>query len=534
MADGVKASMRWMLPLGAVLAVAACKKDPGEGSRDRVESAGYELDQPAFFRAAESDDLKVLDEMIDAGMAVDVRDAADRTALHAAAGAGALKAGDFLLDRGLEVDVRDGKGRTPLMEAVMRSTPETVRYVLRQGADPRLKDDENYKPLMLAVREGRAEMVAELAPYVREDLDDSLLVAAILGQADVIDELTNFGASIYARVEDGRTPLMLAAQNGQTEAVDLLLEIGANRFAMDGEGRMAADFARGEGHEELAMRLAGEPREGDFELTEPAELGGEMLAQVVSRMESEAGVAVAMEDPAGEAGEGEGSTPWNTPLPGQGGGALGQLPETLREGAEPVVMLEGAVVGGEPAADAGESAGERAAPPAGAATAEAVEPPTPVVMRAYRQKELPLRVESTTPEAARVRVSGGDEVEVATDEVIPGSNLKVVRIERRMQSGKEGGGEPMEVSVVTVEDTSSGKERELTVGLPALAHDPVALVEDEVGGKYYVARIGQRFRTADGKEYLVGDVRPSQVVIEQIENGETVDTLTLPLHGPRG
>lgn len=188
-------------------------------------------------------------------------------------------------------------------------------------------------------------------------------------------------------------------------------------------------------------------------------------------------------------------------------------------------MLEGATVG---------PVSTEAAPAVGSAAATA--PPeapesAPIVMRSYRERELPLRVESTTEESVQLRVAGGEPVEVAKGEAIPGSSLKVIRIERRMQSGKNDGGAPTEVSVVAVEDAASGLERELVVGLPALAHDPVALVEDAASGKYYVARIGQRFRSADGRDFIVGDVRPNQVVIEDMESGETT---TLRLRGPRG
>jgi hypothetical protein len=100
-----------------------------------------------------------------------------------------------------------------------------------------------------------------------------------------------------------------------------------------------------------------------------------------------------------------------------------------------------------------------------------------------------------------------------------------------MQSGKENGGEPMEVSVVEIKDINTGMSRDLVAELPAFAHDPVALVEDAASGRYYVARTGQRFKTADGVDFLVGDVRPNQVIIE---NMTTQVTTTIPLRGPRG
>jgi hypothetical protein len=317
-------------------------------------------------------------------------------------------------------------------------------------------------------------MVAELAPYEREKLDDALLIAALEGRAAVIDELTNYGASVYARMDDGRTALMLAAQNGHIEAVELLIGIGANRFAMDDQGRIAADLAREAGHEQLAMRLAESPSREEFGIEEPADLGAVMLAKI---REDE----VAADPSAGGSAQAAGPAP-----------------------------LDGVVL--EPVAGA-----------------EAPAAAAPLVMRAYRQKELPLRVESVREGSATLRISGGAVEQVAAGGTIPGTPLKVVRVERRMQGDKDRTGES-EVSVVEVEDERSGRRRELVSGLDATAHDPVALVED-AGGRRYVARAGQRFRGSDGTEYVVIDVRPNQMVIEDRTRGEVI---TVPLRGSRG
>ncbi len=82
-----------------------------------------------------------------------------------------------------------------------------------------------------------------------------------------------------------------------------------------------------------------------------------------------------------------------------------------------------------------------------------------------------------------------------------------------------------------VEDTRSGRKMEWTEGRPAAGHDPVALVEDAVTGKRYVAKPGQKFTSEDGREFVVSDVRPGQLVIEDITSGEVN---TLRLRGPKG
>ncbi len=116
-------------------------------------------------------------------------------------------------------------------------------------------------------------------------------------------------------------------------------------------------------------------------------------------------------------------------------------------------------------------------------------------------------------------------------ESIPGSRLTVAKVQRRMEDSKLTNGQLMEVSVVEVSDRTTGAKREWISGRPSTAHDPVALVEDPATGQRYTAIPGQRFRSADGIEYVITDVRPNQIVIENVSEGTTQ---TLPLKGPRG
>jgi len=496
----------------ALLATPACKKRV-ESAKEELKERGYDLTPEAYFRAAESDDVAIMAKLVESGIAADTRNSAGDTALHAAAAAGMKKSADFLLDHKVPVDVTGADGRTPLMAAVLTGSRPMVRYLLSQKADPLKKDAKGYKPLMLAVSEGRAEMVAELAPYDRENLDAALLVAALEGRAGVIDALTSYGASVYARMDDGRTPLMLAAEHGNVEAVEMLLEIGANRFSMDDQGKIAADMAREAGHEELALRLAEQPKGEEFGIEEPADLGAEMLAQMAA-----ADSAVGMAD-------GDGGTPAGAADPDPARPEVSGSPQSSAAFHGPprgkAPALAGVILKSAPKVPAAAPAGESSAPPP---------PAGPLVMRAYRQKELPLRVESVQGEVATLRLAGGAVEEVSQGAVIPGSRLKVLRVQRRMQQIKDSSGGPVEVSVVDLEDPATGRSRELVSGLAATAHDPVALVQD-AGGGYYIARAGQRFRSAEGEEFSVIDVRPNQMVIENRTKG---DVITVPLRGPRG
>ncbi|MES2659404.1 MAG: ankyrin repeat domain-containing protein [Verrucomicrobiota bacterium] len=490
----------------SIMLVPSCKK-PGDTVKSDLGEAGYQLTPDDWFRASRENDVSALEKFVAGGFSAGTKDGKGDSALHAAAANGAQGAADFLLNRGLSVDLRGGSERTPLMAAVMANQTEIVRWLLRQGADPRLKDAEGFKPLMLAVREGSAGSVAELAPYDREDLDAALLLAALVGRADVIDALTNYGASVYARMEDGRTPLMIAAENGHLEAVKLLIDIGSSRYTTNPEGQTAAEMATAAGHAEIAALISRDPLPEELALESPAEIA-ESLDSVVDAALAKSATAA----------------------------------EPVTSSAESATTLTAAVIPHAPSiAIEGEVlshpvSSQSSLPVSAAASASAGDEPfamPPLVMRHYREREIPVSVRTVQGETATLKIAGTTprEVKVRVGDAIPGSNLVIVRVQRRMEDSKVNPGGHTEISVVQLKDRGTGATREWIAGVPSSAHDPVALVEDAATGKRYVASPGQRFKGGDGREYLISDVRPNQMVIQEIAGGAV---RTIPLRGPRG
>lgn len=485
MAPVMKKTLASAAALGLALAIVqSCRKGTDTVKSD-LEEAGYQLTENDWFRASRGDDVAVLKKFVSAKFPVDTRDTVGDSALHAAAAGGAQGSANYLLSQGLSVELRGALDRTPLMAAVLADQTPMVRWLLRQGADPRVKDKEGFRALMLAVREGKSGSVAELASYTREDLDPALLLASLVGRAEVIDALTNFGASVYAQMEDGRTALMIAAENGHVEAVTLLLDIGASRFTADPEGRTAADLAMAAGHPEIAALILRDPQPEDLTLDSPAEIAEAMEAFVDE--------AVAKADGAPRAD-----------------GAPIRL-ATPRSVSKPI---SGEVLSG-PVSDGSSF------------------PMPPLVMRHFREKEVPLRVKKVQGDVATLTLAGAAEreVKVRAGDKIPGSSMVVVRVRQRMEQSKVNPGGSAEISVVEVRDQSTGVTRDWISGVPSKAHDPVALVEDAATGKRYLASPGQRFTGGDGREYLISDVRPNQMVISETASGEV---RTIPLRGPRG
>lgn len=500
---------------GAILVSAPSCKRPDETMKADLGEAGYQMTTEDWFRAARENDVPALKNFVGTGFDFKSLNAEGDFALHAAAAAGAEKSADYLLSKGLSVDLPGALARTPLMVAVLADQTEMVRWLLRQGANPRLKDAEGFKPLMLAVREGKAGSVGELAAYTREDLDHALLLAALVGRTDVIETLTNFGASVYSRMEDGRTPLMIAAENGNTESVRLLLDIGSSRFTTGPEGKTAAELAQDAGHDEIAAMILKEPSAEDLALETPEDVAREMDSFVDSALAKSAATS--------EAGEGGGHTAGSASAPSS--------QQTGQSGSRgPALPLAGASLSA--AVPPSRSSGNRPAQVDSHGEVETFSMP-PIVMRHYREKEIPVSVLSVRGDTATLRMAGPSQkqVQVKPGQIIPGSNLQVIRVQRRMEDSKVSLEIPTEVSVVEVEDTVSGTRREWIAGFPSSAFDPVALVEDAATGQRYVASPGQEFQGADGEVYLVTDVRPNQMVIKEVATGAVQ---TIPLRGPRG
>lgn len=506
----------------AVLLCAGCR-EAVENPEVGLEEMGYEVTADGFHRAAEIGDVAVMGRMLEAGMEVGVLDGEGNTALHAAAAVGSEAGVRYLVEQGIEVDVRGARERTPLMLAAEADEAGSLRELMRLGAKPELVDVDGYRALTMAADVGSAEAVEALAVSSRPFLDDAMLLACLRGHSGCVALLADYGASVYARMDDGSTPLMLAAREGHVGVVEVLLERGANRFAVDDEERTAGQIAEEGGHVELAARLNAEPGEDAFLLPEIAgmeEEEGALLGAVGGAIIGGA-LGGAAGFVAGEDGEGADFE--------EGGGIA--VPGVVRPGGAPVDAGEQSVdVSGE-TVEAVVTGGLRSGDQTvtlGNPGREAVGEASVLVMERYEEKPLPLRVEGVDESGVRVRYLYGEnkQVTVKEGEVIPLTGLRVVSVVQRRDHSKVTNGVPADVSVVEVEDPETGQRRKLTVKLGASAHEPFAMLRAGKEGVPVMVRRGMVMRGADGQSYRVMDVRPAQVVVENVESGQ-VKTLKL-------
>ncbi|KJZ77406.1 hypothetical protein HIM_03130 [Hirsutella minnesotensis 3608] len=165
------------------------------------------------------------------------------TALHEAADNGSLGVLEELLYAGVKVDITDKEGRIPLHRAAIKGNHLAIEPLLDFNSSPHARDNELRIPLHLASIFGR-DMVVEVllarAPQTKDNKDrDSqppLFYAALHHHRPVAELLRDAGANIEA-TKYGLTLLHQVLNLGDTEAAAILIDLGAKIEARDKHGR---------------------------------------------------------------------------------------------------------------------------------------------------------------------------------------------------------------------------------------------------------------------------------------------------------
>jgi ankyrin repeat protein len=185
--------------------------------------------------------IEAVKQHIAEGADVNAKSDAGWTPLHHASRRSHKAVAELLIAEGADVNAKFVDGSTPLH---MAANKEIVELLVAEGADVNAKGDRGNTPLDSAIRRKHLEVADLLRKHGgKSGAEDSIHVAAELGNIEAVKQHIAKGADVNAKFVDGSTPLHNAASGGHKEIVELLIASGADVNAKDGDGFTPLDVA---------------------------------------------------------------------------------------------------------------------------------------------------------------------------------------------------------------------------------------------------------------------------------------------------
>jgi ankyrin repeat protein len=454
-----------------LLPLFGCSKSKDDLIKE-LNALNFQFNGDDFVRSAAEGDQKALGLFFTAGFNVNTPNTAGYTGLMAASERGRPDIVKLLLDHKADPNVAGRDGGTALMLAAENNQPDIVKQLIDRGADPNRQDNNGWTAVLKAAYQGNAKCIEILASHTKLELDRALLVATLMERKDAVKVLLDNGAEVDFRASDGRTPLILAAGKGNKDIVELLLQSGADASLTDQAGQTAQSVAAAKGFNDIAELLK----------HAPAPRGTP--------------VPVAVASPSASA---EGASPTSSGTPPTISDAdILKMP--IPSGSAPSTSPRQTTVA-NPAAGGPSVTGK-------------------IRVEEVDEAFLPVTLEEVHGKKATLRSAEGDTYTVTVGDELKGMSYRVVDVESRSVNDKDGN--VVDASVVKLRHERTGQTISLIKGVPTREHGAYAVLVVNSTGEKIKVELDHDFSLPDepGQTYRILDIRPTQVVIKRMGDGE--------------
>jgi uncharacterized protein len=434
-----------------------------------LNGLNFQFNGDDFVRSAAEGDQKAFALFLAAGFDVNTPNTAGYTGLMVASERGRADIIKSLLDHKADPNAAGRDGTTALMLAAENNQPEIVKLLVGRGADPNKQDNNGWTAVLKAAYQGNSKCIEILASHSKLELDRALLVATLMERTDAVKALVDNGAEVDFRASDGRTPLILAAGKGNKDIVQLLLQDGADASLTDQAGQTAQAVA--------------------------AEKGFSDIAELLRHAPAPSGTPVAAASPSVSPEATAPATPGTSPaisdadilnMPAPSGSA-----QSTPHGSTPVTNVAG-----------GSSVTSK------------------VRVDEVDEAFLPVTLQEVHGKKATLQSADGSTYTVTVGDTLKGMSYRVVDIEARSVNDKDGN--VVDASVVKLRHERTGQTISLIKGIPTREHGAYAVLVVNSTGQKIKVELDHDFSLPDepGQTYRILDIRPTQVVIKRIGDGE--------------
>ena len=409
---------------------------------------------------------------------------------------------DTLLASGADVFSRSKENKTPLMYAAAHGHRDVVRLLLLNGSNPLLLDDEKQTAADLAMAAAHPEVVALLNDPKLIAVQDKSGEPSASGDAVEAAGAPVEGVPVEGAPVEG-APVEGVAQNAVS---------GAATGETAGAGSTSVASAAGAAGAVDQTAVGADTLELD--------ISGPAVPPFASEHEVEesTGLATAAGSPGSTVAGSAGGGSLVPTRPGREASALAAPPASAS--AETPVM---AAVAAEPTHP--RLQGARLA---GMADGSTTTLKKSMRVRHFSEGQLPIVLEEVPEvgDSARIRVlgRGGNAPEIVpAGGAIGDTGLELVGVERKFMDSKMGNGALLDVSQAVVRDRATGQRHIVRKNQAAHSTPATALISAGSDNEVYEVQEGDEFTAGDeaAARYKVLDVRPTQVVIENLDTRET-------------